>query len=132
MKLYLTHCSAKKDDSLRDTVKAVGPDALYTATPTQRFMERCRSQGVRWAILSDLHGVWFPDVSHAWYEKDPNSVSVAEFVALVEDFNAKLAPFDEVIFYNNPGRFHPLYKRLVAESGLRDRVRFITHLAEIV
>ena len=36
--IYITHCSAKKNAALRDSKKKVTPDNLYTATPTQRFM----------------------------------------------------------------------------------------------
>jgi hypothetical protein len=132
VRIYVTHCSAKKDNSLRPTGRKVAPDTLYTATPTQRFMNRCKRTRVRWAIFSDKYGLWFPEVGHEWYEKDPGKVTDHEFQVLLADFGSKLVDFDEIFFYRNPGRFHPLYKRLVRETSLRDRIRLISHLSEIV
>lgn len=132
MRIYITHCSAKKDDSLKNTGKRVPPDKLYTATPTQRFMNKCKERKVNWAIFSDLYGVWFPDIEHEWYEKDPDTVTEQEFKNLVKDFDQKLQRYDEIWFYYNPGRFHPLHKRLLQETRLRDRVRLFTHIAQIV
>jgi hypothetical protein len=131
MKIYLTHCCAKKNDAPKGTGRKVTPDILYTATPTKRFMRRCRQTGVRWAIFSDLQGVWFPDVEHEWYEKDPGSVTDREFEALLRDFESKLRPYSEIYFYHNPGRFHRLYSRLLEETSLRERVVKISHLSDI-
>ena len=75
MRIYLTHCSAKKDDSLKYSDICVTPDKLYTAKPTQRFMNKCKRMGVRWAIFSDLYGVWSPEEKHKWYNKHPNTVN---------------------------------------------------------
>jgi len=44
MRIYVTHCSAKKDDSLKDTGEAVSPDRLYTAKPLQLFIKRCKDK----------------------------------------------------------------------------------------
>lgn len=57
MKIYIIHCSAKKDDSLKNTGRKLTPDKLYIATPTQRFMSKCKEKKVDWAIFSDLYGV---------------------------------------------------------------------------
>jgi hypothetical protein len=86
MRIYVTHCSAKKDDSLKGTGKRVTPDKLYTSTPIRRFMEKCKEKRVKWAIFSDLHGIWFPNVEHEWYDKDSSKVTDAELAQLVEDF----------------------------------------------
>jgi hypothetical protein len=130
-RIYVTHCSHKKEDRHKGTGEAVSPDSLYTAIPTQRFMTRCKAIGIPWAIFSDLYGVWFPDVRHIWYEKDPNTVTKTEFSALLRDFDEKLSGYSEICFYHNPGRFHPLYARLLDRSVLGDRVKRITHLWEI-
>lgn len=130
-RIYITHCSAKKDDSLRNTRKNVTPDKLYTANPIQRFMSKCKEKKVEWAIFSDLYGVWFPNVEREWYEKDPDEVTEEEFRKLLEDFDEKLATYDEIWFYHNPGRFHPLYQRLLRETKLKDRVKLFTHIKEI-
>jgi hypothetical protein len=50
LRIYVTHCSAKKDNSLKNTGKKVTPDKLYTATPLQRFMNKCKKRKVHWAI----------------------------------------------------------------------------------
>lgn len=131
MRIYITHCSHKKDDALRGTGISVPPDQLYTAQSLQRFMRRCRSTGVHWAIFSDLYGVWFPKESHLWYNKDPGKVTEPEFRSLLNDFATKLSSFGEIRFYHNPGRFHALYRRLIDETSLADRVQLISHLEDI-
>jgi hypothetical protein len=130
-RIYLTHCSHKKDELHRQTGEPVSPDSLYTATPTQRFINHCKTKGVQWAIFSDLYGVWFPHEKHEWYEKDPNTLTEAEFSVLLRNFDAALNSYSEICFYYNPGRFHPIYARLLQQSVLGDRVKQITHLREI-
>lgn len=135
MRIYVTHCAAKKDDSLKGTGRQVTPDRLYTATPTQRFIHRCKERDVRWAIFSDHYGVWFSDEPREWYGDDvgdPNRVTEPKFWELVENFDERLQGFDDIYFYYNPGRFHPVYKRLLKEAGLKDRVVRVTHLCDIV
>jgi hypothetical protein len=131
MRIYITHCSAKKDNSLKDTRRLVTPDQLYTATPTKRFMQRCKDKNVKWAIFSDRYGVWFPDLRHEWYEKDPDTANEEEYANLLNEFDENLKDYDEIWFYHNPGRFHPLYKRLLAQSRLKDRIRLFTHISQI-
>jgi hypothetical protein len=131
MRIYITHCSAKKDPALRDSGRKVTPDKLYTATPTQRFMNKCKGNRVTWAIFSDQFGVWFPDVEHEWYEKDPDTVTQTEFEKLLHSFEENLRAYDEILFYHNPGRFHPLYRRLAQETQLHEKVRLFTHLTDI-
>jgi hypothetical protein len=72
MRVYLTHCSGKRDDSLRGTAEKVSPDRLYTCPRTRRFTGSCKSQCVECAIFSDLYGVWFPHEKKGWYEKHPS------------------------------------------------------------
>ena len=86
---------------------------------------------VQWAIFSDLYGVWFPSAKHKWYEKDPRTVTDQEFSALLRNFDEQLEGHDDIRFYCNPGRFHPLYRRLLAESTLKDRITCITHIRDI-
>ena len=131
-RIYVTHCSHKKEERYKGTGEVISPDLLYTAKPVQRFMAKCNQRAVRWAIFSDLYGVWFPEVRHAWYEKDPDTVSGIEFWALLRDFDEKLTSYSEIYFYYNPGRFHPLYGCLLNRSALGDRIRRITHLSEII
>ena len=130
-RILVTHCSAKKDDSLMGTIRRVPPCVLYTAAPIRRFMDRCKALGVAWAIFSDHYGVWFPEERHEWYDKHPNRVSDTEFRALVTDSDAKLKDYAEINFYHNPGRFHRLYRRLLQATGLRDRIRLVSHLMDI-
>lgn len=129
--IYLTHCSAKKNNSFKGSGRKVTPDELYTATPTRRFMEKCKEENVDWAIFSDKYGVWFPDEKHEWYEKHPNSVTEAEFAELKSDFEERLREYDKILFYHNPGRFHSLYERLLDDVDLCDRVELFSHKVEI-
>lgn len=129
MRIYLTHCSAKKSVSLGKG--EVTSDKLYMATPTQRFMKRCKEKQVNWAIFSDKYGVWFPEEKHEWYEKDPDTVSEQEFMQLIKNFNERLAKFDEIWFYYNPGRFHPLYARLLKEVSVKAKITLFTHKNQI-
>ena len=131
MKIYLTHCSAKKDNSLTNTGRKVTPDKLYTATPTQRFIRKCLDKEVTWAIFSDLYGLWLHGEEHEWYEKSPDTVTEEEFNILLNNFDDKLRQYDEIWFYYNPGRFHPLYKRLIQETKLKDKIKRFTHVREI-
>jgi len=132
MRIYLTHCTAKKDDSLKHTGEEVTPDKLYRGKFVEAFMRTCKQRGAEWAILSDLYGVWFPDIKHEWYEKNPDSVTDSEFWELVRDLDEKLQKYDEIWFYRNPGRFHPLYGRLLTATRLTDRIRLFSRIAEIV
>lgn len=113
-KIFITHCSAKKNLVFKDTKAKVTPDILYTATPTQRFINEYKNKEVNWAIFSDKYSIWFSDVLHEWYEKNPCKVTEEEFSQLVSEFDRSLSQFDETYFYHNPGRFHKIYKRLRA------------------
>ena len=128
----MTHCSATKDISLRDVNTCVTPDKLYTATPTQRFMKSCMKNKVEWAIFSDNYGIWLSKERNSWYEKSPDSVTDKEFDRLLANFNTRLKDFDEIWFYYNPGRFHGLYRKLMTNSKLKNKIRLFTHLNEIV
>jgi hypothetical protein len=132
MRVYLTHCTAKKDGSLKGSAEKVTPDKLYRGKFIEAFMRACKRRGVEWAILSDLYGVWFPNVRHGWYEKNPHSVTDAEFWGLVRGFDEKVEAYGQIWFYGNPGRFHPLYKRLLSASALNDRITLFSHVADIV
>jgi hypothetical protein len=129
--IYITHCSAKKNKDFKGTNHKVTPDLLYTATPIQRFMNKCKNKKINWAIFSDKYGVWFSHIPHEWYEKNPNKVTEQEFNELIRNFDTSLRQFDEVYFYCNPGRFHKLYKRLLESSELNSKIKLITHLHDI-
>jgi len=130
-RIYVTHCSARKDNTLKETATEVTPDMLYKSNPIQRFMKYCKTNKVNWAIFSDKYGVWFADIKHGWYEKDPDKITDDEFNKLVDNFNNSLGGFDEIWFYYNPGRFHRLYKRLLDTTRLRGKVRLFTHITDI-
>ena len=131
-RIYITHCSAKKDDSLRETKKKVTPDKLYIAKPLQRFIKKCNEKGVDWAIFSDKYGVVFPYDKIKWYDKHPSKVNPIEFQDLVDNFIKQLSKYDEVWFYHNPGRFHQLYRKLVEEVRNKGvKIKLFTHLSEI-
>jgi hypothetical protein len=92
-------------------------------------MTACKEKEVAWAIFSDLYGIWYPSVRHEWYEKDHDNVTEEEFQKLVSDFDKKLGGYEEIWFYYNPGRFHSLYQRLLAEIIVRRiyRARYSMH-----
>src|SRR5258708_5599359 len=131
LRIYVTHCSANKRLSVRRSRKAVSPDVLYTSGRIQRFMSRCKARKVRWAIFSDLYGVWFATERRRWYEKHPDKVTKSEFRALVQNFDRRLRRFREIRFYYHPARFHRLYRRLVRQSRLRGRVRMFRHVSQV-
>ena len=84
------------------------------------------------AIFSDKYGVVFPEEGIEWYDKHPSTVSEEEFGLLLRGFIRRLSDYDEVRFYRNPSRFHPLYKRLVAEAQTEGvRVCLFSHIREI-
>ncbi len=131
-RIYVTHCSGKKDDSLRGTGKMVTPDKLYTSERIQRFIKKCKEKGVEWAIFSDKYGIVFPDDEIAWYDKHPSKVKQEEFKFLVNNFIERLSGYDEIWFYYNPGRFHEVYRRLIEEVKSRGlNVKLFSHLSEI-
>jgi len=133
MRIYITYCSAQKNDALKSTGIEVTPDVLYLSKRRiQPFMETCKQKGVRWAIFSDLYGVWFSEEKHTWYDKSPDSVSEAEFKELLDNFDNRLAGYDEIYFYRpSPIYFHSLYRRLLQETRLRERIRIISSIYEI-
>jgi len=131
-RVYVTHCSAKKDDSLRSTGVEVIPERLYTASPLRRFVQKCKDARVDWAIFSDKYGVVFPQERIEWYDKDPSRVDEEEFSLLLENFIQRLSDYDEVWFYHNPGRFHRLYRRLVEEARRGGtKVKLFSHVSQI-
>jgi hypothetical protein len=132
MRIYITHCSAKKSSLFEGASQKVTPDQLYTAAPIQRFMKKCQNMRVQWAIFSDKYGVWFPNEKHEWYEKDPDAVTPQEFKNLITNFDERLAGYDEIWFYHNPGRFHRLYARLLKEAKVKGKVILFTHKDQIV
>jgi hypothetical protein len=75
---------SKKDPVLMDSKEKVTPDKLYTATPTWRFMNECKTRGVNWAIFSDKYGIWFSDDLHEWCEKNLSMVTKEEFSHLLK------------------------------------------------
>lgn len=81
--------------------------------------------------MSDLYGIWFLREKHEWYEKDPDAVTKEEFKNLVRDFEKKLGNYDNIYFYHNPGRFHPLYRRLLNEVKIKGKIILFSHIAEI-
>jgi len=119
--IYITHCTNKKDHRLRDTKQRVTPDKLYIGDKITRFINRCRSQNVEWAIFSDLYGIWFPSEKHVYYEKHPNKVSKEEFENLLNDTENKLKKYNIVYFYGNHKShyFHHLYKKLITQLRKR-------------
>jgi hypothetical protein len=131
MKIYLTHCSAEKDDTLRGTSVTTSPDKLYTNPEIQAFMQRCLDKGVAWAILSDRYGVWLPNVQHEWYEKHPATVTEQESRQIVAQFDLTLQAYEEIYFFVRPAAFHPFYQKVLSETALAARVTQFSELQMI-
>ncbi len=131
-KIYLTHCSWIKDDDLKDTGVKVTPDNLYVAGFIQRLIKRCRLVKAEWAIFSDEFGVVFPDMKIPWYNTPPGNVSEEKYQLLLKNFVADLSRYDVVWFYYNPGRFHPLYHRLVQDARKKGLpIKLFSHVNEV-
>ncbi|MFH1127575.1 MAG: hypothetical protein V1718_05700 [archaeon] len=113
MKIYITHCTSKKDNRYKETNEEITPDTLYVGKKIQRFINNCRNKNVNWAIFSDHYGIWYPYEKHKWYEKPPDNVTDSEFEQLVKSSKEKLKNYDKVYFYRHSCRFHPLYRKLV-------------------
>ncbi|MBW4695111.1 MAG: hypothetical protein KME27_25455 [Lyngbya sp. HA4199-MV5] len=122
MKIYLTHCSAEKESTLKGTGIATTPAKLYTNPELQAFMQRCQNKGVAWAILSDRYGVWLPNITHEWYEKHPSTVTEEEFRQLVAQCDRTLQAYDEIYFFVRPATFHPFYQKVLTTIRLASRV----------
>lgn len=133
MHIYVTFCSAKKNDNFKDTGIEATPDVLYTSKQRiQPFMQTCVALGVRWAILSDLYGVWFPAEKRIWYEKAPGSVTEAEYKELLTNFDERLKNYTKIFFYRpSPINFHSLYRRILKESVLSDMIQIISSIYDI-
>ncbi len=132
MKIFITYCSAKKNDPLRGTGKAVTPGELYVSGRVQGFIKKCEQAGVKWAVLSDLYGVWLPDERHQWYDKSPDEVSEEQYRGLLADFDQKLERYDQILFFYQPDSLHSLHRRLLQETCLKDRVAMFSDLRRIV
>ncbi len=133
MKIYVTYCSARKNEAFKGTDVEVTPDVSYTSkNRIIPFMDMCKALKVEWAIFSDLYGIWFPDEKHVWYEKSPDGVTEGEFRFLLDNFDTRLARFDEIFFYR-PSQvyFHGLYKRLLWETELKNCIKIISSIYEI-
>ena len=87
--------------------------------------------GFKYAIFSDRYGVWFPHIKHPWYEKHPDTVTEEEYQELLDNFNQKLNKYDRIYFHYNQVRFHKLYKRLLDETALKERIILFNHVADI-
>lgn len=131
-RIYVTHCCARKDDSLENTGEKATPDRLYVSKPVQSFIQKCKNNKVDWAIFSDKYGIVFPWSKIEWYDKHPSKVSSKEFQLLLDDFIQQLSDYDEVWFYHNPKRFHPLYRELLEKARIRGlEVVSFTRLSQI-
>ena len=129
--IYLTNCSAKKDDELKGSGEMVSPKDLYTSQRIQNFIEKCKDEDVNWAIFSDNYGVYFPFDRHEWYDKPPSSVSDEEFDELVNSFENRLADFDRVIFYREKDSFPDLFRDLVDSVDFDGEIILVDDLGSV-
>lgn len=129
--IYLTYCTWDKDDQYRITGEKIAPNRLYQSRRIHSFVTTCKERYVEWAIFSDLYGVWFPDEQHEWYDKSPETVTKEEFIRLVDDFDRTLSEYQKIGFYVRHDTFHNLYKELVSQSRLVDRIEIFEDLSKV-
>lgn len=128
MRIYLTHCSKEKSQLAKETSEKMTPDRLYTNPGLQQFMERCKTMGVNWAILSDRYGIYLPNEHREYYEKHPDTVTPEEELQILHDFEHQLENYDEIWFYVRPETFHPFYERVLRNGKLAERVTLFEQL----
>lgn len=131
MRIYITHCSAKKNTNYKKNNLLTTPDKLYTSKRIIRFINQCQLKSQKWAILSDKYGIWFPQEKHLWYELHPRNVTKEQLNKLIHNFDKSLSEFDEIWYYYNPAIFHSLYKKILKNTKLRDNVVMFSHLKDI-
>jgi hypothetical protein len=136
-RIYVTHCSAKKNNEYKGTLFqeaiAVTPDKLYTGQRTQAFMKRCMALGVDWAIFSDKYGIVMGHEKIKWYEKHPDKVTPGGKKKLLKSFVYRLRHYEKIFFYHNPPRFHRLYREIleVAKNHMRSEIILISSVKQI-
>ncbi len=130
-KIYITHCSTKKNKLYKNNNLLTTPDKLYTSKRIIRFINQCKIKNQNWAILSDRYGIWFPHEKHTWYDIHPRNITGKQLDKLVLNFDKDLSMYDEIWYYYNPAKFHTLYKKLLDMTKLRDKVVMFSHLKEI-
>ncbi len=131
MRIYLTHCSKEKSLTAKEIGLKLPPDQLYTDESLVAFMERCKSSGVAWAVLSDRFGVFLPTDQHEYYEKHPGTVTEEEENIIRLDLEKKLDAYQEVWFYVRPATIHPFYERVLRDSNLHPRLTFFSDLNQV-
>jgi hypothetical protein len=132
-KIYITYCSARKDDKYSANGRPVFPHQLYKGKGRiEPFMNKCMAKGVDWAIFSDKYSVWFPNIRHKWYDKHPDTVTEKEFKKLLSYFDSRLRKYNQIAFYHRgPRPLHGLYRRILKESGLKNRIKVINSVKMI-
>lgn len=129
--IYLTNCSAEKDDELKESGLKVSPDKLYTNERIQKFIEKCEEVEADWAIFSDNYGIFFHDERQKWYDKPPSSVTDEEFEELIKSFEKELKDYDKVIFYRDLDDYPNLFNRLFDEVDFVGEIVFVDDLSVI-
>jgi len=126
-KIYITYCSAKKNDELKDSGVFAIPEQLYTSERIQSFMSKCKELNVPWAIFSDMYGIIFPNEKIKWYDKHPNDVTDDELEGLVRNCLERLKDYDIIYFYYQGG-LNYLYQRVIVKLTKLRRVKIINDL----
>jgi|WetSurMetagenome_2_1015567.scaffolds.fasta_scaffold29071_4 hypothetical protein len=134
--INITYCSKTKNDCFRDTSNEVTPSELYTGNRIQSFIKKCVDNEADWAIFSDKYGIWGPAIEgqerNKWYDKAPEDVNEDEFKKLLIEFDNRLSSYDKILFYcKSELELDDLYKRLIKESKLKNRITLISNLNQI-
>ena len=115
-RIYVTHCSNDKDENLCGSGRKVSVERLHQGIALHRFIDKCQTRNVKWAIFCDKHGICFPDNPICeWYDLSPKDISIDILRSMAQDFVSQLSDFDEIFFYGNhtSPHFSPAHARLL-------------------
>jgi hypothetical protein len=122
--LWTTRCCKIKS--------AIGgrPRELYRSDLPARFLDRMARLGLKHAIISDLHGLHFPEVWKPTYDRSPSDLGPAERRSLGRRIGrqARQHGILRLCFYNNSPVMSRPYFEILSQSGLT--VMYHTRLPE--
>jgi hypothetical protein len=122
--LWTTRCCRIKSEN------GGTPQELYRSELPQRFMRCMQRLEHRYAIISDLYGLHFPEVRLPSYDTAPDDLSPEQRRALGCEIGrqARLRHFMAVAFYNNSPIMSAPYFEILSHCGIP--VMYHTRLPE--
>lgn len=113
--LFVTRCSRCKAHIERGT-----PSELYRGTIPQYFFRAMNQLKLRYAVLSDKHGLHIDSETLAAYDLHPSALNDLQKMALARIIKAKALGLGStrIIFYNNSPLQSVPYFQMLFYSGL--------------